>query len=140
MYEFDQYLIADEPSLAYQYSHVCGELSSLYLEVSMMTADEVMTKSRGYITAAQSDPTKSHASCERAGEYEAQSIVVAIMQLRGKINRLAAEKEFIEYCLRRISAPRERLVQEGGLGQHQRTPQVGLPAEPSSSYLSQQPA
>lgn len=115
MNRFQSYLVSDEPSLSYQYSVICSELSELYTEVAMMTADEVMTKSRGYIGASNSDPTRSHAACERAGDYEAQSITVAITQLRGKINSLAAEKEFIEFSLRRIDAVGERFQSESGV-------------------------
>lgn len=100
--DFTKYLVEDRTDLEYQYSLICSELAGLYQEVNMMMADEVMTESRGYLTAMQSADRPTHAACERAGKYEAMSISTAIIQLRGKINGLSSEKEFIEFCLARI--------------------------------------
>src|SRR5260221_10632987 len=97
--DFAQYLVQSPADLTYQYSLICSELAGLFQEVNMMMADESLTESRGYLTAMQSADRPTHAACERAGKYEALSISTAILQLRGKINSLTSEKEFIKFCL-----------------------------------------
>ncbi len=132
MRDFKDYLVEDEESLFYQYADICGELASIYQEVNMMEADQLMTEARAYTAAIQSGD-HSHSSADRTSKYEALTISTAILQLRGKINQLGATKEFLERVLEKHYAISERLVSQGRQPEHIRISPFGTPTKTGSS-------
>lgn len=139
MRDFKDYLVEDEESLFYQYADICGELASIYQEVNMMEADQLMTEARAYTAAIQSGD-HSHSSADRTAKYEALTISTAILQLRGKINQLGATKEFLERVLEKRYAVGERFKSEGSKRQYPGATEVGLPSAAGGSYQSLQSA